>query len=318
MIMDSIVSIFKNSGSICILPHVSADGDAIGSSLALGLALKRLNKPVTIVTEESIPSIFDFLNPKQLIEVFESATDNFDAVLAIDTGDLLRLGSRLKIFENAKVTINIDHHTTNTMFASYNLVETDAAATGEIVFKLIEQLGVEIDNQISTCLYVALATDTGGFRFSNTTPVTHQIAADLIRRGANVSDISQRVFDTTTMQKVKLMGIAINSLRLIEGGRIAYISLTDEMMKQVGARDEDCDGIVNIGRNIDGVEVSVFFKQRENGEIKVNFRSKSYVDVSMIANIYSGGGHRMAAGCTIAGGLEQVREDVLDRIIKVL
>lgn len=318
MIMDNIVSVLKDSGSICILPHVCADGDAIGSSLALGLALQKLNKPVTVITEENIPSIFDFLSGKQLIEVFGSAANNFDTVLAIDTGDIYRLGSRLVIFENARVTINMDHHTTNTMFADYNHVKTGAAAVGEVIYELIGQLGIEIDSDISTCLYVALATDTGGFRFSNTTPATHQIAADLIKRGANVSEISQKIFDATTMQKVKLTGLAINSLQIIEEGRIAYISLTDEMIKQVGAREEDCDGIVNIGRNIDGVEVSVLFRQRENREIKVNFRSKSYVDVSGIANSYSGGGHKRAAGCTIVGDLDQTQKDVLDRIKKVL
>jgi phosphoesterase RecJ-like protein len=316
--MNDIVSLLKESDNICIMPHVSADGDAIGSSLALGLTLIKLNKTVTVLTEEKTPLIYDFLSGKQLIEVINQDVKNFDTVLALDTGDVDRLGSRHEVFKNAKISVNIDHHPTNTMFADYNYVQTNAAAVGEIIYQLIKQLGIELDNQISTCLYVALATDTGGFRFGNTTPVTHQITADLINNGANVAEISQKIFDTTSMEKVKLTGLAINSLKLIEGGKIAFITLTDEMMKQAGAKEEECDGIVNIGRNIDGVEVSVLFRQRAGSGIKVNFRSKSYVDVSMIANIYSGGGHKRAAGCTIEGDLPEVQKDVLSRIIKVL
>ncbi len=320
MIMNDIVTVLKSSNTICIMPHVYADGDAIGSSLALGLALMKLNKAVTVLTEEQIPLTYDFLYGRQLIEVYNvnSEEKKFDAVMTVDTGDLDRVGKRADILKKGKTTVNIDHHQTNTMFACYNYVETNAAAVGEVIYQLIKLLGVEIDAEMSTCLYVALATDTGGFKYSNTTSITHQIAADLINNGVNISEISQRIFDTMSKEKVKLTGLAINSLEVLEGGKIAFITLTDDMMKSSGAKEDDCDGIVNIGRNIDGIEVSVLFRQREDGCLKVNFRSKSFVDVSLIANIYSGGGHKRAAGCVIAGDLDEVKKRVLDEIKRVL
>jgi phosphoesterase RecJ-like protein len=318
MIMNDIASLIKDENNICIMPHISADGDAIGSSLALGMALLKLNKTVTVLTEEEIPGVYSFLSGRQLIEVYDSGKTEFDVALALDTGDLDRLGKRVDVLKNSKISVNIDHHPTNTFFARYNYVESNAAAVGEVIYQLIKLLDVEMDTEIATCLYVALATDTGGFKFSNTTPVTHRLAADLINNGVNVAEISQRVFDATSLERVKLMGLAINSLEILEDGKVAFITLTDDMLKRAGAKEEDCDGIVNIARNIDGVEVSTLFRQRENGVFKVNFRSKSYVDVSHIANTYSGGGHTRASGCVIRGELMEIKDKVLCEIKKVL
>jgi len=189
----------------------------------------------------------------------------------LDTGDLQRLGKRVEIFNDADMTVNIEN----------------SAAVGEMIYRLLKKMEINLDRDMATCLYVAIATDTGGFRYGNTTTVTHQITADLINNGVDVSYISQTVFETVSLPKVKLMGKAIENLELFENGKLAVIKITDDLLRSVGAKEEDCEGIVNIGRNIEGVEVAVAIRERPGGELKINFRSKNYVDVSAIANRHS-------------------------------
>ncbi len=318
MELNKIMSILKEAGTICILPHVSADGDALGSCLALGLALRKLSKSVDIVLEEKIPYIYDFLPGREMTRVYGNDSGTYDVVVALDTGDMGRLGKRAPLFEAAGITVNIDHHRTNSGFGFYNYVHTASSAVGEIVYRMIKKMGIDMDLDIATCLYVAITTDTGGFRFGNTTAVTHQIAGELINKGVQVAEISQRVFDAMSLEKLRLMGNAINTLELLEDGRVAYITVTDEIMQKVGAADEDCDGIVNLGRNVNGVEVAVMFRQKDSGEIKLNFRSKAYVDVSAIAAAYGGGGHIRAAGCTVMEPLDAIKPRLLEDIRKAL
>lgn len=307
MSVTRIIDAIKDAENIAILPHVSADGDALGSSLALALALDKVGKNSKIYIEEEIASTYGFLPTKDYVEVYPNNKQSYDLVIAIDTGDLERLGKRVDIFNSATNTVNIDHHTTNTGFAALNHVEPAAAAVGEMIYPLIKMMGVSLDENIATCLYVAIATDTGGFRYSNTTPLTHQITADLISNGANVSMISQLVFETIPFKKLKLMGLAIDSIEIFEDGKVAFITITNDMLKKAGADDEDSDGLVNIARNINGVEVAVLIKERGCNEFKINFRSQSYVDVSAIANKYSGGGHKKAAGCTVRGNMDEIK-----------
>jgi phosphoesterase RecJ-like protein len=318
MMQNKIISEIKEAGSITILPHIYADGDALGSSFALALALKKFDKKVSVYLEEEIPYIYNFLPGIELAAVYKGETVVSELVIALDTGDMERLGTRTDIFNKAKTTVNIDHHSTNSMFAQNNLVHTESSAVGEIIYQLIKMLGLELSQDISICLYTAISTDTGGFRYSNTTPVTHLIASDLINNGANVAEISQKVFETTSFEKVKLTGLAADSLLLFEGGKIAVITLSDEMMKASGADEEDCEGIVNLGRNIRGVEVAVMLRQKNGKETKVNLRSKNYIDVAAIAAKYSGGGHKRAAGCTVQGEVDAVCRRLLDDIRKAL
>lgn len=318
MTLNDIVAHVKNYDNVAILPHVQADGDAWGSCLALGIALKKLNKRVTVIGEEKIPYIYEFLPQLEMIAYDGYVDTVFDLIISLDTGDMGRVGNRSSVFNCSENTVNIDHHSTNTGFAKYNYLDVDAAATGEIVYQIINLLNVEVDTDIATCLYVAIATDTGCFKFSNTTSKTHAIASDLVKRGVNVAAVSQRVFDSTTKEKVKLMGRAINSLELLEDGRLAFISITNDMLISASAKEEDCDGIVNIGRNIDGVESSVVIREKSAGEYKVNLRSKSYVDVGQVAFKFGGGGHKMAAGCTIKGDLDSVRKSLHDELKRLL
>ncbi len=318
MIINRIISEIKKAKKIAILPHVSADGDSIGSSLALLLALNKIGIKAKVLVEEEIANNYSFLAGAGDAEIYIGKQSGFDVVIAIDCGDIERLGTRYEVFKNANITINIDHHPTNTEFAFINCVDTTASATGEIIYQIIKLMGVPFDKDISECLYVAIATDTGGFKFNNTTSVTHQIAGDLINNGINVAEISAIIFDMITLEKAKLVSAAINSIEILEKGKVAFITITKEVFKSTGALDEDTDGVVNIGRNIKGVEVSVLFRETKEGETKINLRSKSYVDVSAIASLYKGGGHKRAAGATVKKPMDELKKSVLKDIEEML
>ncbi|HHW48607.1 MAG TPA: bifunctional oligoribonuclease/PAP phosphatase NrnA [Clostridiaceae bacterium] len=320
MVLNEIISLLKGKEKILILPHVSADGDAIGSSIALGLALEKMGKQVRIYFEEEIPDKYNFLPGQHLIEIYDEEKKEFEAevAVAIDTGDENRLGKRRDVFNEAGVTVNIDHHNTNSMYADFNFVQPHCSAVGEIVYRIIKMMDLVIDYDISICLYVAISTDTGGFRYSNTTPETHRIISELIDIDIDVSEISRRIFETNSYKKIKLMGAAIDTLELLENGRIALHTITNEVMKAIGAKEEECDGLVNIGRSIEGVEVAILLRELENGEIRVNLRSNTYVDVSEIAGFFSGGGHIRAAGCTMEGDIESAKQKLIDKIVQKL
>ncbi|NSW90729.1 MAG: bifunctional oligoribonuclease/PAP phosphatase NrnA [Firmicutes bacterium] len=315
--MDEIIDVLRKSKSIVVLPHIQADGDALGSGLALALALSRINSNVMVYLEEDMPQMYSFLPGQEMVAVFPDSIEVPDTVVAIDTGDIERLGNRASLFKSVKFTINIDHHPTNTHFADFNYVCSNSSAAGEIIYQLINMMGLVLDADISTCLYVAIITDTGGFRFANTTYITHLVASDLLNNGINVTEISAKVFDSISIEKVKLIGAAISSLELLEDGRIAFITVTEKMMQETGARDEECEGIVNLGRNIHGVEIAVLFREKKE-EVKVSLRSNSDIDVSIIAGSFAGGGHKKAAGCTIKGNLHDVKEKILVSIVDAL
>lgn len=318
MELDRIISVLKESDKIVILPHVSADGDAIGSSLALAMVLRKLGKKPKVMLEEDIPYIYGFLPGREMAEVFTTGHELFNAAVALDTGDLGRLGARRSMFESAAETVNIDHHNTNTEFAFHNYVSAGSSAVGEIIYEMIKSMGLKPDMDIATCLYVAIATDTGSFRFSNTSPLTHQIVSELINVGVKVAEVSTKIFDSNSYEKVKLTGAAISKLEILENGRIAIMALDYDLIKETGAKEEDSDGIINIARNIRGVEVAAMLREWSNGEIKVNLRSSSYVDVSAIAGLYKGGGHKRAAGYITGGSLEAAKNALLKDLKEVI
>lgn len=316
--LDKIADTIMESDTIAILPHVFADGDALGSSFALALALSEMGKKAEVLLEEKVPLLYDFLPGRNLSFIYEKSEEQYDLALALDCGDMERLGGRKEVFVNASRTANIDHHNTNTGFAMLNHVDTTSSSTGEIIFSLLDRIGHKSGADVAVNLYVAISTDTGGFRYSNTTPGTHIIASKLISQGVDVAEISRIVFDTTSYEKVKLTGTAIHSLELIENGRIAVMTLTNEMISKTGAREEESEGIINIGRNIRGVEVAAMLREMGNGEIKVNLRSNLYVDVSAVAGRFSGGGHKRAAGFTTTGDIMRVKDALLDELRKEL
>ncbi|NLO93871.1 MAG: bifunctional oligoribonuclease/PAP phosphatase NrnA [Clostridiaceae bacterium] len=313
-ILTSISEKLINAEDIVLLPHINVDGDALGASLALGLALKAMNKSVDVLIDEEVPDNLSFLPGQELIK--DNPRKEYSVAVNIDNGDIVRLGNREHYYHEAKTRLSIDHHNTNKVEADYSYVDTKAAATGEIIYDLIiNYLKEDIDKDIAICLYTAIITDTGGFRYTNTTPHTLEVSAELLKYDIDFSYINKRVFDMVSYTKLYLMKKTMNSLRLIEDGKLALSYLTYDDIKGYTVKSDDYEGLVNIGRNLQDVEVSLFLREESPGTFRGNLRSNNYVDVSEIAHSFGGGGHKRAAGFNITGKLEEVIDKLTAEVV---
>lgn len=300
--------------SFVLLEHQKPDGDCIGSGLALVQALQSLGKQALLVSHDPHPAVYDFLPGKEFhtrAQYIEPEDFHADVAIFIDCTDPSRAGKGLDLAGDS-VWVNIDHHVSNSGFGDVSLVCPQAAATGEIIYRLLGTLDVPITKEIATCLYVAIATDTGGFRYQNTTRATFEIAGALTGYGANPWELAELIFETRSVSSVLLLGKALNTLRVSRGGKLATVAVTRDMMAQAGASPDETEGIVSYPRSISGVEVSLFFREMEDGSgFHVSLRSRSKIDVSMIAVRLGGGGHPRAAGALVAGTLEEATQKVL-------
>ncbi|MCR3922477.1 MAG: bifunctional oligoribonuclease/PAP phosphatase NrnA [Firmicutes bacterium] len=299
----------QNCRSVLVTAHIMPDGDAIGSTLGLGLALQKLGLTVTMFSVDSVPARYHFLQGVEQIVIGALPAASFDCVLVLDCGDHFRLRP---IWDNIKdnFIINIDHHPTNPLFGHLNYVDHQASATGELVFGLLDELGCELDHAIAEALYVAISTDTGSFKFESTTAQTHAIAGKLVSAGVNPGSITPVLFDLRTPAAIFILRQALCSLTFSADGKIASLALTEDDMQKSHAKDEDLDGVVNYAKNIQGVEVGLIFREKADGTVKVGFRSHR-VDVSKIASSFGGGGHVRAAGCSLSHSLQETMQIVL-------
>jgi phosphoesterase RecJ-like protein len=311
LIYEQIIDVINKSSKIAVTSHVQPDGDNVGSSLALCLALQKLGKQAMYVIDDNIPEVYRFLKGAREVDRLSSLTAlDYDLVIAMDCGDMERLGKVRQLAEKTRL-INIDHHISNTRFGEINLVEENASATAEIAYKLIKSMGIFIDRDIAECIYTGIVTDTGMFQYSNTSEETHSITAELIIAGVSPSDIFNKVYQNSPKEKVILMKEALKSLEFYNDDKVSCISISKAQIDNIAKEDLDTEGIVNLGRDIAGVEVSIFLKEKETNVVKVSLRSKSYVDVCVIAKDFGGGGHVRASGCTITGNLEQAKQQIL-------
>ncbi len=313
MIYPGIISKIKESNRIAIMSHIMPDGDNVGSSLALYNALKKYGKDVRFILDDDIPKVYCFLKGSDKVEK-PGAHESFDVVIALDCGDAERLG-KCGVYLKDNFVINIDHHISNNGYGDLNMVDANAAATGEIIYHIIKILGIDMDTDISECLYTAIVTDTGQFQYSNTTSITHQIAGDLINNGVNVSLMFERIYQNSSKEKIMLMKTALDTLEFYNNDAVSCISLSLEQMREANAKEEDCDGLINLARDIECVEVAIFLKELEPGKIKVGLRSKKKVDVAEVALKYGGGGHVRASGCTLQGTIDEVKKQILASVI---
>ncbi|MGE4282198.1 MAG: bifunctional oligoribonuclease/PAP phosphatase NrnA [Clostridia bacterium] len=318
MTLKQIAEIIEKGHRIAILPHTSPDGDCLGASFALSAALKKEKKDSIVILEEEIPRTYSFLSGEyvKMSEALSNAV--YDLVICLDCGDERRLNQRLNIFNDCELTVNIDHHISNTHFARYNYVDSNSAATGEIIFDLLRELDISIDKGIAECLYTAISTDTGGFRYSNTTSRTHSIASILLGKGIDVAEINRKVFDTFSLERLSLTAKAINLIEMYQEGKIAVIALDYSLLNLQKINTDEMEGLSGIPRSIEGVEVGIVFTEKEPGQVKVSFRSNQYVDVSKIAVSFGGGGHNRASGCTVGMDIRQVKKRVLDAVAQAL
>ena len=311
MTLDNIKEEIQKANSIVILTHESPDGDAIGSSLAFYLALKQMQKEVDLIIPE-YSRTFSFLPGADQIKK-EGTKTEYDLAVSLDAADLKRLNGFANYFENAKVKISIDHHGSNKMFADYNFVNPAAPACAQILVTVLEFLGVEITKEIGTCLLTGIITDTGGFKYPGVTQETFEFASWLLSKGVNVSDIYKRVLQIKTRTNFELTKIVMDRMEFVEENQITFTYITNEDLEKVGAETGDHEGLVEIGRDIEGVEVSIFLREVENG-FKVSLRSNNYVNVSDVCIIFGGGGHPRAAGCTLQGDLESAKQKIINQV----
>ena len=308
MTLDNIKEEIYEAKSIVILTHEVPDGDEIGSSLAMYLGLKQLGKDVDVVIPK-YSKTFEFL-PSANERKSEGRMENYDLAIALDCGDIKRLNGFANYFEYANCKISIDHHEANTMFADYNFVNPSAPACAQILITVLKALNVEITQDIGKCLLTGIITDTGGFKYQNVKAETFEFAAELLSKGVNVSDIYRRVLQTISKEKFELRKIAMDRIELLEEGKIAFTYITREDEEKT--KSEDHDGIVEMGRDIEGVEVSIFLRETDENSYKISLRSNDYVNVSDICLLFGGGGHIRAAGGTINGmSFEKAKEKVI-------
>ena len=316
MTLDNILEEIKKAEKIVILTHETPDGDAIGSSLAMKLAVRQLGKEADVIMPKHSRT-FDFLPEANTIKV-QSEIERYDLAISLDCADLKRLAGA-ESFESAKRKIQIDHHSINTMFADHNFVNPVAPACCEILIGMFEYLGIEITQELGTCIIAGIITDTGGFQYADVTAETFEFAAELLRKGVNISNVYQKVLSTNTKPNFELSRLVSNRMEFFEDGKIAFTYMNLEDERKAGAQEGDHEGLVNIGRNIEGVEVSVFIREKEGANgYKISLRSKEYVNVADVALMLGGGGHIRAAGCFSIGTVEEVKAKVLAELKKVI
>ncbi len=310
MTLDNILEEIEKADSIAILTHENPDGDAIGSSLAMYIALKTMGKNPDIIIPE-MPRIYEFLPETDKI-IKEARVEQYDLAIALDAATLKMLNGFAKCYEEAKVKVTIDHHGTNTMFGDYNYINPAAPACAQILITIFEYFKVEITKEIGTCILTGIITDTGGFQYQSTTAETFDFAAGLLRKGVNVSEIYKKVMNTKSKSNFELRKRAIDRMEFLEDGKISFTYITKKDFEEVISESGDHEGIVEEGRNIEGVEVSIFLRETDKG-FKASLRSNEYVNVSDICLMFGGGGHVHAAGCNIQMPLEQAKEKIINQ-----
>ena len=295
--------------------HARPDGDSIGSQLAMAFALEALGKQVRIVNADPAPEHYQDFPGMDRIEIADTASAEVDAVIVMECSDLTRTG--VAGLER-EFLINIDHHAGNRLYGAVNWHDESAAACGEMVFDLIRELGVPLSLEIATHVYLAILTDTGSFHHSNITPRTFDICRQTVEAGVNPAAMARRVFDSNSFGKLKLIGALLDSMELLDEGRLALLYMDDEMLEACNCTNNDTEGLINLPLTAREIQAVVFFKVAPTGEIRVSMRSKYDVDVRQVAGAFGGGGHKNAAGFTVTGSLDEVRPRIVELIVQAI
>jgi len=308
--IKDIIESVNESRRILLIAHIQPDGDTVGACFALKAAIKQSGKEAAVACGSGMPRQYAFLAGKAPYFFGETPPAAYELAIAVDCADRERVGGLVSVFDAAEKTVNIDHHRSNTRFADINLV-SDVSSAGEIVYGILREMDTDIDRYIARCLYAAIATDTGNFTYSNTNPNAMRITAELMTTGFDLADTANRLFRTRTLAATKLIGLAVGSIVLQVDGALALMCLSKKDIISAGAKDEECENVVNYAREIKGVRIAVFIRETDTGTYKASFRSDDGYDVAAIAAIFGGGGHRNAAGCTVKGNLA----DILNRLV---
>lgn len=304
----------RGADDILILCHKNPDGDTIGGAGALSLALQALGKRVAVLCSDPIPQMYSYMNIPLFDAGFEPAF-----VVAVDVASIQLFGERNNIRKYVEhANLCIDHHASNSGYAYETLLDAEAAAACELLTDLIEDMGVPLTPEIAACLYTGLSTDTGCFRFTNTTARTHVVAARLIEAGANIEQLNERLFECRSHARIQADRLALESLEFFYEDRCALICLTWDQIEATGVAGAELEDLTSLPRSIEGVEVGLTLRQQKDGSFKISVRTSGSVNACNIARRLGGGGHARAAGCEISGNPDNAKHAILEEVKKEL
>lgn len=300
----------KTHDNFAILTHASPDGDCLGSGYALMQVLNCIGKRAMVVCPDEIPNKFSY---------FAAGTEEFeyDTIISVDVADEQLLGEKKEEF-SGKIELAIDHHASNCGFAKALYLDTNAAAACECIYDIANELGVKINHGIAAALYTGIATDTGCFKFSNTTPKTHRIAAELIELGVDFAEINRAMFDTKSRARLEIERMALDNADYLFDGKAVCLCVSHKMIEESGCTDSDLDGLSVIARSVEGISVAATMREKKPNFYKISLRTYDGIDASAICGLFGGGGHKAAAGCTISGNETEVKEKLYSAINKAL
>jgi len=310
--IKKIHDIIRSGSRFLISSHVRLDGDALGSELALYYALRDMGKEAVIYNQDKTPRIYTFLPGIDTVVHSLDSLDGYDAVFLLDCSDLERVGDEWSRIGVMGTVVNIDHHVSNDFFSAYSLVDVDASSTGEILYRLMHDMGVTITKDIAVNLYTAILTDTGSFRYSNTGSFTFTVASKLVQAGADPRWVAENVYEARSNEQMQLLREALGSLELYEDIKTGVMVVSRTMMRKTGAMPEHSEGFVDVIRSMGSVTVAVLFQEISQDYYKISLRSKGDVNVEKIASHFGGGGHVNASACRIAGDIGTVKKKLLD------
>lgn len=313
MIKDIIAAI-KKGENFLIASHIKLDGDALGSELALYLMLINSGKKAVVYNEDQTPGHYRFLPAAEKILHDLPDVNDFDVAFILDCSEIERVGDKAKEIAKIKNIINIDHHISNNGFSPLKLWDGQASSTGELMFRLFEQMKIRMTPEICTNLYAAILTDTGGFRYASTSKETLWAAGKLVEGGANPQWISENIYESDSPVKILLLKKTLETMSLDIENQVGSLVVTKKALAEAGATYEHTEGFVDILRSVKGIFISVLYTQMDDNLYKLSLRSKGKVDVEKIAKMFGGGGHINAAACRIKGDIETIKRDILRAI----
>lgn len=318
-VLKEVIAEIKKAKTCLVAGHTNPEGDAIGSTLALGLGLKKLRKKVKFYNADPVPQLLRFLPSSQEITPVLEPHEHYDLAFIVDVGEKARVGERFANHRGFGKIICIDHHVVGSHEGDINYVLPKAPATGLVVYHLLKALGLKkFKGDIATNLYCAISTDTGSFKYSNTTPETFEVAAELLRSKVDPWEVARYCFETNPLSRLELLKRVLASLEIHPSGLVASISISLKDIEESKATQDLTEGLINYARSVEGVEVAICFRELAPNQYKVSFRSTLRVDVAQLAQKFGGGGHMRAAGCVLEGTLSVIKEKVTREVMKVV
>ena len=323
--LTKILDFVRESKRILITSHRDPDGDSVGSQLALAELVENMGKGCRIINQGDLPGKYLFLDPGTKIENVEALTGGrkdvtppADLVLVLDCTSMRRVGDVEKLIPPTVAIVNIDHHPDNEDFGAFNYVDPNASAAGEIVFSLLQSANFCITPPVANQLYAAILSDTGRFKFSNTSPGCLRVCAELLAAGADSRYVTNQIYFNHSLPFLKLLGSILSSPQILNEGRICVMTLKHNLMADLNIDPKEVEGVADYPLFLKGVEIGLLFTEKANEEVKVNLRSQNQFDVSKVARRFGGGGHRNAAGCTLDHNLEKAKSIILEQIQRAL